>query len=96
MANKQEPLVYIEVGAIKRLLQGHTRFATACLNPKPGRSVPLYIDPVDTMPDDLRSRLFALPLMNLLERGELLADLHAWLTPLLLKEVKSDGNDQSH
>lgn len=43
---------------------------------------------VGFVPDDIKSRLFALPLMDEEERKELLIDIHTWLTPLLLREKK--------
>lgn len=44
-----------------------------------------YTSPSADVPEDIRSRLFALPLMDNEERDSLLADIHAWLTPILLE-----------
>lgn len=52
-----------------------------------------YISPSADVPEDIQSRLFALPLMNSEERDELLTDIHAWLTPILLENT--DAKQQS-
>lgn len=44
-----------------------------------------YTSPSADVPEDIKSRLFALPMMNDEEAKELLADIHAWLTPILLE-----------
>jgi len=41
--------------------------------------------------ENIESRLFALPLMNVEEGKELLTDIHAWLTPLLLAKDAKNG-----
>ncbi|MDT3605966.1 hypothetical protein [Cronobacter dublinensis] len=40
---RAEPMFYVNGDAAKRLLRGHTRFATITTEPKPGPSLPLYI-----------------------------------------------------
>lgn len=50
-----------------------------------------YVSPSADVPEDIQSRLFALPLMDSEERDSLLADIHAWLTPILL-----EGTDAKH
>ena len=44
-AMDSEPMFYVDGEAAKRLLRGHTRFATMTTEPKPGKTLPLYIGP---------------------------------------------------
>lgn len=42
------------------------------------------------VPEDINSRLFALPFMDRNEGEVLLNDIHAWLTPILLRDEGSE------
>lgn len=42
---RAEPMFYVDGDAAKRLMRGHTRFATITTEPKAGPSLPLYIVP---------------------------------------------------
>ena len=45
----------------------------------------------ELVPDDISSRLFALPMMNKEEGEELFCDIHAWLAPLLLRNIEEES-----
>ncbi|EBX5121268.1 hypothetical protein [Salmonella enterica] len=48
-----EPMFYVDVEAAKRVIKGHTRFATITTEPKKGASLPIYLyPPVPVVPDD--------------------------------------------
>ncbi|ENY6482944.1 hypothetical protein ACFZZV_004343 [Salmonella enterica subsp. diarizonae serovar (6),14:z10:z] len=49
-----EPMFYVDVEAAKRVIKGHTRFATITTEPKKGASLPIYLyPPVPVVPEDI-------------------------------------------
>lgn len=49
-----EPMFYVDVEAAKRVIKGHTRFATTTTQPKNGTSLPLYLyPPVPVVSDEI-------------------------------------------
>lgn len=47
-------MFYVDVEAAKRVIKGHTRFATITTEPKKGASLPIYLyPPVPVVPEDI-------------------------------------------